>query len=139
MIWPKVSMPKAAPSSLSALLGDIRADYPAIQLVEGPQFSWHAERQCLAYKVAGKDSAQNIFSLLHELGHAVLNHKDYTYDIELLQLEVAAWEKARKLADQYGVELDEGYIQDCLDTYRDWLHLRATCPTCFARSLQASE
>jgi len=124
--------------NLETLLERIAADYPDLQLVEGAQFAWHAQQKHLAYKKTSKNTTQNIFALLHELGHAVLNHHEYAYDIELLQLEVAAWEKARELAKRYGVELDEDYTQDCLDTYRDWLHLRATCPTCFARSLQAS-
>jgi hypothetical protein len=86
-----------------------------------------------------ENTPESIFSLLHELGHALLEHKDYTYDVELLKIEVAAWDRARTLAEQYGVTLDEDHIQDCLDTYRDWLHLRATCPTCFGRSLQSTE
>ncbi len=131
-------MPKTAAPSLAALVVHIGSDYPHLELVESNQFAWHAQKQRLAYKVSSKNTMQNIFSLLHELGHAVLGHKDYTYDIELLKLEVAAWEKARELSANYDITLDEDYIQDCLDTYRDWLHLRATCPTCYARSLQAS-
>jgi len=131
-------MPKTAAPTLAALVAKISSDYPHLELVESSQFAWHAQTKRLAYKINEKDTTRNIFSLLHELGHAVLDHKDYRYDIELLQLEVAAWEKARELSAHYDIELDEDYIQDCLDTYRDWLHLRATCPTCYARSLQAS-
>jgi len=131
-------MLKTPDASLTDLFELIKSDYPDIQLVESGQFAWHSQKKQLAYKRITQDSMRNIFSLLHELGHAVLDHKDYTYDIELLQLEAAAWGKAHELANRYQIELDEEYVQDCLDTYRDWLHLRATCPTCFARSLQAS-
>ncbi len=132
-------MPKVVtPPNLAALVAQISSDYPHLEVVEGNQFAWHAQKQRLAYRTTGRDTIKDIFSLLHELGHAVLDHIDYTYDIELLQLEVAAWEKARELSVRYATELDEDHIQDCLDTYRDWLHLRATCPTCFARSFQTS-
>lgn len=131
-------MTKLASAALDNLLARLGADYPDLQFIESAHFAWHAGKKHVAYKKSNKDTTHSMFSLLHELGHALLNHSDYTHDIELLQLEVAAWEKARTLATHYGVELDEDHIQDCLDTYRDWLHLRATCPSCFGRSLQTS-
>lgn len=132
-------MPKAATLELDSLLTRIAADYPELEFIESAHFSWHAGKKHVSYKKSTVDITHGMFALLHELGHAILDHKDYKHDIELLQLEVAAWEEARDLATRYDLTLDEDYIQDCLDTYRDWLHLRATCPTCFARSLQTSE
>jgi hypothetical protein len=126
-------------TTLDTLLARIAADYPDLQFIEAAHFAWHAGKKHVSYKKAGKNTMHSMYSLLHELGHAILGHKDYTHDIELLQLEVAAWEQARGLASHYGLEIDEDYLQDCLDTYRDWLHLRATCPACFGRSLQNSE
>jgi len=138
---PKVKSPPS-PSrtklNLATLLAQIAADYPHLEFIEGAQFSWHASRGRVSYRKVSKDTVHNMFALLHELGHAILGHKDYTHDIQLLQLEVAAWEQARGLAGHYGLPVNEDYIQDCLDTYRDWLHLRATCPVCFGRSLQSS-
>jgi hypothetical protein len=131
-------MPKTA-LGLPDLLARISTDYPEISFVAGAQFSWHAGKRHVSYQRSNKNTAQGIFSLLHELGHALLEHKDYIYDVELVKIEVAAWDKARTLAKHYEVDLDEDHIQDCLDTYRDWLHLRATCPSCFGRSLQTSE
>jgi predicted RNA-binding Zn-ribbon protein involved in translation (DUF1610 family) len=32
--------------------------------------------------------------------------------------------------------LNPDHIQDCLDTYRDWLHRRSRCPTCGMHVLQ---
>lgn len=124
---------------LESLLTRIAADYPDLSFIESAHFSWHAGRKHVNFKKTSKNTQHDIWALLHELGHAILNHKDYTHDIELLQMEVAAWEQARELGGYYGVEIDEDYLQDCLDSYRDWLHLRATCPTCYARSLQASQ
>jgi hypothetical protein len=123
---------------LDALLNRIASDHPDLQFIESAHFSWHAGKKHVFFKSAGGQTKQNMWALLHELGHALLSHTDYRHDIELLQMEVAAWERARKLATHYGLSIQEDYIQDCLDTYRDWLHLRATCPTCYARSLQAS-
>jgi hypothetical protein len=131
-------MPKAATSELDELLQRIGADYPDLKFIESAHFSWHAGRKHVSFKKASGSVKHNMWALLHELGHALLEHADYKHDIELLQLEVAAWEKARELASYYGLQIDEGYLQDCLDTYRDWLHLRATCPTCYSRALQAS-
>ncbi len=133
-----VRMTKLESATLDDLLAQIAADYPDLQFIESAHFAWHAGRKHVSYQKSGKDATKSIFALLHELGHAILAHKDYIHDIELLQLEVAAWEKARKLAENYGIQLDDDYVQDCLDTYRDWLHLRATCPACFGRSLQTS-
>jgi predicted HD phosphohydrolase len=133
-------MPEVAtPLELSALLERIAKDYPDLQFIESAHFSWHAGKKHVSFKKSGKNAKHSMWALLHELGHALLGHTDYKHDIELLQMEVAAWEKAHSLAAHYGLKIQEDYVQDCLDTYRDWLHLRATCPTCYARSLQASE
>jgi len=132
-------MTKLGVTTLDGLLGQIAADYPDLEFIESAHFSWHAGKKHVSYKKTGQNTLHNIFALFHELGHAILEHKDFTHDIQLLQLEVAAWQKAREVASHYSVTIDEDYIEDCLDTYRDWLHLRATCPTCFARSLQASQ
>lgn len=123
---------------LDNLLPQIAADYPDLEFIESAHFSWHAGRKHVTFKKK-KNAEHTVWALLHELGHALLQHADYRHDIELLQLEVAAWDKARSLAHRYDLEIDEDYVQDCLDTYRDWLHLRSTCPTCYARSLQASQ
>jgi len=132
-------MPSGSTTDIEQLLVRIAADYPDLQFIESNQFAWHAGKKRVAYRKSGKNPSHSMFSLLHELGHAVLEHKNYTHDIELVQLEVAAWQKARELGERYGITLDNDHVQDCLDTYRDWLHLRATCPACFGRSLQASE
>jgi len=132
-------MTKLETVTIEGLLERIAADYPDLEFIESAHFSWHAGRRHVSFKKAGKNAEHNMWALLHELGHALLGHAGYKHDIELLQLEVAAWEKGRRLAENYGVRIEDDYIQDCLDTYRDWLHLRATCPTCFARSLQTTE
>lgn len=126
------------PHTFNSLLANLRNAYPKIQFTEGQQFSWNPSLQQVLYQKGSHNTAHAIFSILHELGHALLSHKEYTSDINLLQLEVAAWSEAHAVASRLKVTLDQDYIEDCLDSYRDWLHLRATCPTCYSRSLQAS-
>ncbi len=125
-------------ASLDTLISRIAADHPDFAFVEGGRFSWHAGSKHVSFKKSAATSSRGAWALLHELGHGLLGHADYRYDIQLLQMEAAAWAKAHELAANYELEIDEDYVQDCLDTYRDWLHLRATCPTCFTRSLQTS-
>jgi hypothetical protein len=133
-----VITPVQPPSNLADMLARIIIDYPDVQFVASSRYSWHAGHRHVSYcRKSSGNTMHDMFSLLHELGHALLQHKDYTHDIELLQLEVTAWEQAAALASRYDLKLDDDYVQDCLDTYRDWLHLRATCPTCYGRSLQS--
>lgn len=127
-------MPNSSIPKIETLLPRLRLDYPAISFVEATRFSWHAGDCRVCYKRT--EDIQGTYALIHELGHGLLDHTDYRSDIELLQIEVAAWEKAREIAEHYGFVIDEDYIQDALDSYRDWLHLRSTCPNCYERCLQ---
>lgn len=136
-------MPKTAtgfsvkPTTFDSLLDQVRHDRPELSFIEGPRFAWHAGKQTISFQKTD-NTERNTWALLHEVGHALLGHSGYRYDIELLKFETAAWHKACQLAATYGLHIDDEHIQDCLDTYRDWLHVRATCPTCLARSLQTS-
>lgn len=124
---------------LHSLLKQLGEDFPEIELVESTRFAWHAGKKRVSFmKGSQANTERAAWSLLHELGHAQLGHTDYNYDIELLQLEAAAWDKAHELAKSYCIEIEDSYVQDCLDTYRDWLHMRATCPICFDRTLQST-
>jgi hypothetical protein len=67
---------------------------------------------------------------LHEVSHAICEHKDFRMDVERLKMEVQAWEKARELAARYNVDYNEELVQRELDTYRDWLHQKSRCPIC---------
>ncbi len=103
----------------------------------GDTFCWSPSTKTISYKPNLSDKTA-IWSLLHETGHAVLKHRDYTSDIQLVMLEVAAWDKAKEIAETIDVMIDENHVQDCIDTYRDWLHQRSTCPRCGLVSLQSS-
>lgn len=121
---------------MQQLLSKLVADFPALSFQPGEQFCWSPEDKQITFNPVSGDEEIAAWSLLHEVSHAALGHSTYSSDFALLQLEVAAWGHARELASTYGHTIDPDHIQDCLDTYRDWLHRRSTCPTCGNRSLQ---
>lgn len=120
------------------LLQNLKSLLPDVTFEAGDNFFWSPEHSRITYKRDLSANDQYTWSLLHEASHALLGHQVYKTDFELLLLEVAAWRKAKKLAEQFTINIDEDHIQDCLDTYRDWLHQRATCPRCSTVSLQAA-
>ena len=69
-------------------------------------------------------------ALLHEVSHALLGHFTYASDFELLVMEAEAWHKTMQLCDDFGVRVDQAYIEDCISTYDAWLTARSTCPAC---------
>jgi hypothetical protein len=123
--------------SPAKLLDIIRADFPDIEFQVSSHFSWHAGTKHISYQKI--DDIKAIWALLHEIGHAELGHADFASDVDLLQKEVAAWAKAHEIAKKYTLTIDQDYIEDNLDSYRDWLHIRATCPTCYERCLQTDK
>lgn len=121
--------------STSSLIHKLKTDYPNITFFESEQFSWSPVTHTVSYARELPNASE---LLLHELSHGLLEHREYTRDIELLAMEAAAWEKARELADTYSVRLSEKIVQRHLDTYRDWMHARSTCPECTATGYQTS-
>lgn len=121
---------------MESLLKQLRRDYPNVLFSPAKQFYWSPKTTEVFYSKQLESSRTAPWSLLHELGHALLRHTNYTLDLELVQMESQAWEKAKEIGTTYGYEIDDGHIQDCMDTYRDWLHQRSACPTCNTRSLQ---
>ena len=122
-------------TSATTLLATLQQDYPEVRFVAADQFRWSPSEQTVWYNPK-KRSGEASLALLHELSHALLGHKDYKTDFELLQLEVAAWHHAESLAETYDISTDPEHVQDCLDTYRDWLHARSKCPACTEHGLQ---
>lgn len=109
------------------VLNKLKTDFPNVKFKQSERFQWSPEDKTIYYMGYVKDSD---WSLLHEAGHMLCKHKNYSNDLGLLRMEVEAWEKARKLARKYGHEIDEKHIDKCLDTYRDWIHKRSSCPQC---------
>lgn len=122
---------------MEKLILKIKQDHPGLLFNSGRSHCWSPEKGQISY--AGGDKSHSIEGLLHELGHARLDHEGYVSDLELLQKEVEAWQEALGLAGLYGVDFDEDHMQDCLDTYRDWVHKRSICPLCASTGLQDGE
>lgn len=123
---------------MQSLISKLTNQFPALKFVAGTQFCWSPETGEIFYK-QGARGEQATWSLLHETGHALLDHTSYKADFELLKLEIAAWERARELASDLDLTIDENHIEDCLDTYRDWLYKRSICPKCTTKCLQQDD
>ncbi len=122
---------------MDELLVSLKHDYPKILFIEGNSFRWSPGEKQIIYK-SGGGKVNDSWALLHEVGHALLDHSMYNSDFELLKLEVAAWEKAEQIQDKYDIKINPEHIQNCLDTYREWLYQRSSCPTCNNTCLQTS-
>lgn len=120
---------------MEKLLKELTVSFPDLNFAQGSRCRWSPADKTITYTTEGSDE-EAVWALFHELAHADLNHISYEVDVELLLMEVAAWQKAKELAENHGYTIDEDHIQDCLDTYRDWLDQRSTCPTCGNNSLQ---
>jgi hypothetical protein len=91
---------------------------------------WSPSTQSIHYDTKRIQHPNGKVALLHEIGHARLNHRFYKYDMELLRMEMDAWDIARGLAPQFGLEIDEEHIAQAIASYDEWLSKRATCPDC---------
>jgi len=117
-------------------LNQIIQDFPQFSFVTADAFRWSAETQTIHYDPTAPDIQS---FLLHELGHAILQHESYAKDIDLLRLERDAWQYATsQLAPRYSGTIDTDLIEDNLDTYREWLHARSLCPDCHMTGIQTN-
>jgi hypothetical protein len=123
---------------MQQLITKIKGLYPSLNFNSGNQFYWSPENNQITYK-AKETSDQGLWALLHETGHALLKHTTYKADYELIRMEMSAWTKAEELANKFDIVIDKDHIEDCLDTYRDWLYKRSICPTCTSKSLQQGD
>ena len=118
--------------SLKSLIAKLQSDFPDLTIAPGERTKFTPPHQ-LFYT---KNTAP--LELLHELGHYLLKRYDYSSDIDLLRIESEAWEQASKLCKKYQIKWDEDYVQDHLDTYRNWLHLTSLCKNCNLAGYQDS-
>lgn len=117
------------------LINKLRDAYPRYTFTETTEFRWEPTTSTIFYEVT-----EDYASLLHELAHALLGHSTYVKDIELITMERDAWHYANTvLIPQYNLKESDDTSEDALDTYRDWLHARSTCPTCKATGIQRSK
>lgn len=120
------------------MLKQLQTRFADFTYVAGERFCWSPDTNEIYYDADRQDEAAD-WSLLHETGHALLGHREYQADFELIRMEMAAWRSARELAKDFDITIDEEHIQDCLDTYRDWINKRSICPDCDTRALQQND
>lgn len=122
--------------SISLLVTSLSSDFPQLRFIPGETFQWSPKDATVYYPLTADDRA----ALLHELAHALLAHVTYSKDISLLAMERDAWQYAQgQLGPRYNVIIPDDEIETALDTYRDWLHARSTCPRCHAIGLQTKK
>jgi len=114
--------------AMSSLIKNLESKFPDITFAEGPRAHWSPDTQTVYYNPKEQHAD---WVLLHETSHAALNHHRYVRDIELLDIEREAWNYAvEQLAPQCSLAIDPTFIETQLDTYRDWIHSKSTCPHC---------
>jgi DnaJ-class molecular chaperone len=121
--------------STISLIKNLKTDFPQFIFKKSSNFLWSHSDNTIYYT----DKKDDFRFLFHELSHALLGHADYNRDIELVAMERQAWDKAKEIATSYGIVIEDNYIQDNLDTYRDWMHNRSTCPNCDSNGMQTSK
>lgn len=118
----------------SSLVAKLSHDFPNVSFVKDDLSRWSAVESTVYYNLT---EPHVDWIILHELSHACLKHTQYTRDIALLAMERDAWQHAADaLAPRYGITIDEDFIEDHLDTYRDWLHAKSTCPACTQNGME---
>lgn len=123
-------------NNLDTFLQQVSIDYADIEFVTSDKSKWDPKTNKIFYN---SSQPRVIWSILHELGHMIAEHKTYKSDLDLLMKESEAWEKAKKLAKKYKIKIDDDYIENCKDSYRNWLHRRSTCPDCEQTGIQDEE
>ncbi len=130
-----MAVTNSSANKLKPFLDQLRSDFRELKFCPGAHDHWSPSTNTITYKT-NVPLLEQKYSILHELAHARLGHTNYHNDFELLKLEAQAWELAAKLGRKYKVKIVVDHIQNCLDTYRDWLHARSACPNCHINVLQ---
>jgi len=123
--------------SKTGLIAALKTAYPKLKFQKGQSFVWSPTDATVHYTSARDDTFA--YSLLHEVGHALLEHSTFKSDLDLLKLERDAWDTAVELSAAYSVEIPDEHIEHCIDTYRDWLYARSLCPNCKQCGLQTAK
>lgn len=122
----------------NSLLAKLRGDFPDITFEHGDDFYWSTSTNTIYSATLATTRDQ--LTLLHEVAHAILGHKEFKRDINLVKIEREAWEYVSStLAPKYALEKDKDVAEDAIDTYREWLHARSTCPSCAQTGIQTNE
>lgn len=111
------------------LVEKLKRDFPQFAFEKNSDSHWSPSEHKIYFR-------ENPTELFHELGHALLDHKDFIQDIDLIKMERDAWSKGIKISKNYGYKISQSEVERALDGYRDWLHARSLCPNCGQTGIQ---
>lgn len=111
---------------------------PYVDFLPANSFYWSPKNASVYYVPDLLKKPEGNWALIHETAHALLGHSRYESDYELLILEMETWEKSKQIGIKIHNKITEDHIQNCMDTYRNWLYSRSTCPNCSQNGLQIS-
>lgn len=121
-------------AQLRSIAEQLAKQYSDIRFEEAGVARWSSEEMTVFYRPVNQ--ARDLYDLFHELGHAIAGHTSYQQDIELLAMEREAWSEASDIARTYHVTIELSYVEQSLDSYREWLHKRSRCPACDGSGIQ---
>lgn len=128
---------------LSNFITQLATDYPDFHFVYGKRYSFRPPKTIVIGPYEGEKTA---LLALHELGHGLSGAYAYNLDVERIKIESAAWQEAKKVYLKYASshkfnlpEWDDDFVEDQLDSYRDWLHSRSKCKKCGLTRYQTPE
>lgn len=125
-----------------AFIALLAREYPQFTFKPSKRFTFRPPKTILL------GAPQPFYPLLalHELGHALCQHSNYHTHIERLKIESEAWQMAKNLYDShpewgktFDFAFDQSFVEDQLDTYRNWLHQKSTCPHCHLSRYQTPD
>ena len=116
----------------------IFSKFPQFEFQSGDTFRWSPTTNTIVYDGARVATGSGLMALLHEISHAVLGHSNYQWDVQLLRMEAEAWEKTEVICRDEEIHFDSNQMQDCLESYRQWIYQRSLCPNCNNTGIQQS-
>jgi predicted NBD/HSP70 family sugar kinase len=133
------------PKNAYDFLVSLSLEYPQFSWRLGDRFKYKPEKTIIVNQNETIPMPHFALLTLHELGHALSNHKDYKTDVERLRIESEAWQRAKSEISKhpewkkYTISYDEDFAENELDSYRDWLHQKSKCKKCGLTKYQTTD
>lgn len=125
-------------AKIDSLVKKLTGAFPYLTFRVSDDFRWSPDEQTVYFCNETDETAP--YSLLHETAHGLLKHTDFSRDISLLKLERDAWTYAQQeLGPRFDLTISDDLIEEGLDSYRYWLHIRSLCPDCEQTGLQTDK
>ena len=122
----ELELPQSVPVEEQKLLQKIMTKYSDFAYHTGSKFTFRPPKTI----ILGPFEPHYSLLFCHELGHALSGEDHFDTDVERLKIERLAWDKAQELCTEFHIPYDEEFVEEQLDSYRDWLHSKSKCPQC---------